>query len=849
MSEEGATADSREATAEHRRTRGELRASEQSLRRLHEIASDPDRPQSEKMEAMLAVGRERLDVAVGFLTRIEDGTQEIVELVGEHPELEPDATAPLSEAYCRQTIGREEPLAITDATAQGWEDDPAYEKFGLGCYFGATIVVDGERYGTVCFADTEPRERAFSGAERTFLDILTNWISYIIEQRQYEEEIRVKQRRLETVTENLPVVVFALDSEGTYTLVRGQGLESLGFDAERVVGESIFELYRSYPSVCSHARRALNGQRTHQTVDIDDVTLEIWYQPVAEAGQVTQVVGVARDITELTEYRERLSGMLELSRSLMQARSREEVAELTANAAQDVLGFDANAVRLYDADAERLELVEQATTGLPIRDRPAYDVGEGMPGTVFATGEPQVVEDLETVDVKTNTERLRSAMYYPMGVHGTISVASANPEAFDETDEQVLALLATAAAAACTRARRERQIRETREHVETVLERINGLIENTVEVLVGATTREELEAGVVSELAAAEPHTFAWIGRPDVTSDQLAPTEWDGETSVPVDRTFDLDESNPVGAAFASGTPQVLSRGEEGATALGCTTDGPETAIVVPLSYKETTYGVVAVFADRSGTFDEREQVVLSALGRAVANAINAIERGRILDADQVIEMEFAIDDDLLFDRLADECECRVEVADFDYRTDGRLRLYLTADDADGETLATLARDADEVTDVNLIVDTEDGCLLEMTVDGSIIERVSEFGAVVREVIAHEGITRLTAELPLEAEARELFELVADQHPATDLVGYHEHERPVQTRREFRAALADRFTDRQETALRTAYLGGFFDWPREIDGNDLADAMDVSRPTYHQHLRAAQQKVFEELFE
>jgi predicted DNA binding protein len=79
-------------------------------------------------------------------------------------------------------------------------------------------------------------------------------------------------------------------------------------------------------------------------------------------------------------------------------------------------------------------------------------------------------------------------------------------------------------------------------------------------------------------------------------------------------------------------------------------------------------------------------------------------------------------------------------------------------------------------------------------------------------------------------------------------VGYHEHERPVETRQEFRAELADRFTDRQETALRTAFLGGFFEWPRQIDGNELADAMDISRPTYHQHLRAAQQKVLEELF-
>jgi predicted DNA binding protein len=273
-------------------------------------------------------------------------------------------------------------------------------------------------------------------------------------------------------------------------------------------------------------------------------------------------------------------------------------------------------------------------------------------------------------------------------------------------------------------------------------------------------------------------------------------------------------------------------------------------SIVVPLVYKETTYGVLAVFADEAGAFDEREQVVLTAIGRAVANAINAIERGRIIDATEIIELEFTVDDaDLLFCRLSRGADCRVEAAGIDYRPDGSLRLYVTAEDADGERLAALAREDSDVTAVKLITDHEDGCLLELTVEDSLLATLTEFGAVPREVVGEGGMTRFTVELPYEGEAREVFDLVERRYPSTDLVGYHERERPVETRQEFRAALSERFTDRQETALRTAYLGGFFEWPRDIDGNELAEAMDISRPTYHQHLRAAQRKVFEELFE
>jgi PAS domain S-box-containing protein len=851
--EEGLSAFVQDVT-ERKRAREELQASERALQRLHELAADADRTRAEKIAAMLAVGRDRLDIELGFLTRIEDGTQEIVESVGDHPDIQPGATAPLSEAYCRHTIGREEPLGITDATEGEMAEDPAYERFGLACYLGATIFVDGEQYGTVCFAGAEPRRTEFSESERTFIDLLTDWISYILEQRQYEERVRANRRRLETVTENVPVVVFALDPDGTVTLARGRGLEEIGFQPDQAVGESVFDLFDGDAVVVKSVEQALAGEETHHTVEVEgDTTIELWYQPVIEGGKIQQIVGVARDISELADHRRRLSGLLDTTRSLMQARSREVVADFVANAAGDVLGFHINVVRLYDAEAEALApAAKTAATEEHMNDRPVYDVGEGVPGEVFATGESRIIEDLQTTDVDPGTEDIRSTMYYPMGVHGTISVGSTEPGAFDEADEQALALLATAAAAACTRAKREREVREAREHVETVLDRVNGLIENTVEVLVGATTRGELEDGVVGEMAAAEPYTFAWIGRPDVTSETLSPTDWAGTGSVPVaGQSFDLEGPSAVATALEEGVPQIVSCGDDLAPALGCTEGADaEACMIVPLAYKDATYGAIAVFAAEPGAFDEREQVVLSALGRAVANAINAIERGRILDADEVIELEFTIDaPSILFGELSRREGCTVEVADTDYRADGTQRLYLTVDEADGEVLTAAARDSEAVIEATLITDHEEECLLELTVEESLIGWLSEYGAVVRGLVAENGRTRVTVELPYEAEARELFEMVEARYSGADLVGYHEHERPVQTRQEFRATLADRFTDRQETALRTAYLGGFFDWPRDINGNDLADAMGISRPTYHQHLRAAQRKVLEELFD
>jgi predicted DNA binding protein len=54
-------------------------------------------------------------------------------------------------------------------------------------------------------------------------------------------------------------------------------------------------------------------------------------------------------------------------------------------------------------------------------------------------------------------------------------------------------------------------------------------------------------------------------------------------------------------------------------------------------------------------------------------------------------------------------------------------------------------------------------------------------------------------------------------------------------------------TDRQQSAFEAAYGAGFFEWPREATGEEVADSLWVAPPTFHQHLRKGQRRVFESL--
>ncbi|WP_265109878.1 bacterio-opsin activator domain-containing protein [Halosolutus halophilus] len=147
------------------------------------------------------------------------------------------------------------------------------------------------------------------------------------------------------------------------------------------------------------------------------------------------------------------------------------------------------------------------------------------------------------------------------------------------------------------------------------------------------------------------------------------------------------------------------------------------------------------------------------------------------------------------------------------------------------------SRDSDEV-------------LVRVTVsEGSVVATLANYGAVVRSLTADGTVGTLVAELAETADVRTVVEAVSETHPEADLVGQRERDRTPETRGQFRSAVQERVTDRQLEALQLAHFGGFFEWPRESSGDELADRMGVCQSTYLQHLRAGQRKVFEAFFD
>jgi signal transduction histidine kinase len=86
---------------------------------------------------------------------------------------------------------------VQNALAEGWADDPAYDRFELGSYIGAQVWVGTQRYGTFCFADDAARAEPFSDREKTFVELLTLWARYDLEQRRDKTRLERQNSRLD----------------------------------------------------------------------------------------------------------------------------------------------------------------------------------------------------------------------------------------------------------------------------------------------------------------------------------------------------------------------------------------------------------------------------------------------------------------------------------------------------------------------------------------------------------------------------------------------------------------------------------------------------------------------------
>jgi PAS domain S-box-containing protein len=401
------------------------------------------------------------------------------------------------------------------------------------------------------------------------------------------------------------------------------------------------------------------------------------------------------------------------------------------------------------------------------------------------------------------------------------------------------------------RREREREIRRQRDELAT-LNSISETVHGVIQAVVDAATREEIETVVCERLSASELYCAVWIGREDPDGG-LEPVTGDGVEDDFMEVVMGLDdlEWRRPAEALETGEVRTVQRIPESglpeAVRAAAESKGIHAGAAVPIVHRETVEGVFCVYSSRADAFSERERAALERLGEVVGFAINAYRTERLLLSDVVTEVTLRATGADTFmgaiSRFSDgpvrkEWSTPVDAGDDDYLH------YLTIVGVGPERVVELADELATVESVDHV--GQDGAteVFEVVTNDSFTSRLLDAGATPTEMVACDGKLTLVVELPADTEARTVVEAAAELYDV-ELASKREVERPASTAEEFGDAVDDRLTDRQRAALRHAYFGGYFSWPRDATAEEVADRMGLSSPTFHYHIRNAERSFVE----
>jgi PAS domain S-box-containing protein len=376
------------------------------------------------------------------------------------------------------------------------EAHPRWRSFGAeagrhpplrGLLAAPLVGRDGRALGLVQLSDRV--EEDFTGEDEVVLTQLAQLAAAAVEMRQTQAELetRVHERTVELtrasealrqeaaehrradearkqyysllrgIIEGTTDAVYVKDVQGRYLMINTAGARFLGKTVQAVVGRDDAALFspETARKIMEHDRQILAGGQTQTLEDVGKAagvtrTYLSTKGPYRDGhGTIIGLIGISRDITERKQAQRRLQAEHAVTQALAESSTLPDAARKILQAICENLGWDMGFFWVLDERLDALRCVQvwhAAEVTAPELEKTsrelAYSRGMGLPGQVWARGEPvwsaDVTKDLNILyrGPVAHQEGLEAALAVPvrrgeefLGVIEFFSRAMGEPDA------------------------------------------------------------------------------------------------------------------------------------------------------------------------------------------------------------------------------------------------------------------------------------------------------------------------------------------------------------------------------------------------------------------------------------
>jgi len=275
------------------------------------------------------------------------------------------------------------------------------------------------------------------------------------------------------------------------------------------------------------------------------------------------------------------------------------------------------------------------------------------------------------------------------------------------------------------------------------------------------------------------------------------------------------------------------------------------TAVGMPIEHDGVRAGVLGVYRSaQASPLDSRQWSLLEEYSRIIGYAYRTAEVKRSLLSEQSVYVDIEIADTTVplaeFTAQLPE-SISLDVVSTIEQTNG-MTLYLATLPSVGPDVVRTAGTECSSIDVETVTQRDNGLRCELSTPVQTPEEMLvSNGARVQQTTAANGTVTVSLSVADHGTVSTVRDALIDTYDGVTITTlWNKHHDEVSTAVD--DPLAE-LTTKQQDVLSRAYFDGYFEQPRGVSATQLAETFDCSRPTATQHLRAAQRKVFTQLFE
>ena len=708
-----------------------------------------------------------------------------------------------------------------------------------------------------------------SASERKLLEIVITHVRTaftLIERRteldQARQRAEAEREQLRQVIDTVPQFIFAKNDAGEFIFANEAVAEAYGTTPSDLEGKTDADFAPDDADVEVFTEDDRTVIETGEPVyrygetltDVDGTerileTVKVPFDPVGTEGPA--VLGSSTDITELERAQTALTRQQRL-KALYRLES--ELNLRLAPAEVHEKGIDAVLEGLEDVAAATYSWTE--TDSALHRTAAAPTEGGRFPGTVtvddqaywraFSTGQSQELDDV-TGD---------RGILVPIGSTGLLAVSGVE----DASQEAVgfLSSIADALAIAIDRSEQSASAEELKaelSRLETDRSIVATELESLAEVAESVLTAEsqsEIDELLVGFMDAN--WQYGWIGDYKPQNKAIVPrsvTDEDGPATELRDDS--AGEMPPALEAATTRSPVYVDRTvaeRDNKWASTMLTYGYHSVLSAPIVDRGTVYGVIEVASTDVDGFDAHDIAAIRFLGRVAGRQLKNLNTDSLeLRAVDTVEASVSFGDarplfpslptdtsiEVLRVLTVDSSERRLQLA-VDGFSHSEFEAYLS------ETPGLYGADLGSSTgtkefEAAVRVDTD-----RREPTDVFFERCASEGARVSHVRADPAEELVTITADDRPDISAVVDALTARFEAATLVakrtGSSDDARPFDP--------TESLTDRQREILQVAYDEGYYDRPKGINGEQLAELFDISHSTVHEHLGVAERKLVDE---